>query len=108
MPFMRSVGTSAATGRDRERDKRPDDEDDDGTDRCLTWDAVLAAPIRQPANGVHAELVAVSAGAATYAGRWYLWSGREDLNLRPHRPERCALTSCATPPPSCPLYRACG
>ncbi len=21
------------------------------------------------------------------------WSGREDLNLRPQRPERCALTS---------------
>ena len=27
------------------------------------------------------------------------WSGREDLNLRPHRPERCALPSCATPRP---------
>ena len=25
------------------------------------------------------------------------WSGREDLNLRPHRPERCALPDCATP-----------
>jgi len=25
------------------------------------------------------------------------WSGREDLNLRPQRPERCALPSCATP-----------
>ena len=24
-------------------------------------------------------------------------SGREDLNLRPQRPERCALPSCATP-----------
>ena len=35
-----------------------------------------------------------------------LWSGREDLNLRPHRPERCALPSCATPRPKCP-YRAC-
>ena len=31
--------------------------------------------------------------------RW-LWSGREDLNLRPHRPERCALPSCATPRPN--------
>jgi hypothetical protein len=28
-----------------------------------------------------------------------VWSGREDLNLRPHRPERCALPSCATPRP---------
>src|SRR5689334_24387203 len=27
--------------------------------------------------------------------RW-LWSGREDLNLRPYRPERYALPSCAT------------
>ena len=26
-----------------------------------------------------------------------VWSGREDSNLRPHRPERCALPSCATP-----------
>lgn len=25
------------------------------------------------------------------------WSGREDLNLRPPRPERGALPSCATP-----------
>ncbi len=25
------------------------------------------------------------------------WSGRRDLNPRPQRPERCALTSCATP-----------
>src|SRR4051812_20621368 len=31
--------------------------------------------------------------------RWMSWSGREDLNLRPHRPERCALPSCATPRP---------
>jgi hypothetical protein len=29
-----------------------------------------------------------------------VWSGREDLNLRPHRPERCALPSCATPRPN--------
>src|SRR6266567_151355 len=27
------------------------------------------------------------------------WSGREDLNLRLHRPERCALPGCATPRP---------
>ena len=27
------------------------------------------------------------------------WSGREDLNLRPRRPERRALPSCATPRP---------
>ena len=26
-----------------------------------------------------------------------LWSGREDLNLRPQRPKRCALPGCATP-----------
>ena len=32
------------------------------------------------------------------------WSGREDLNLRPHRPERCALPGCATPRRS-PKYR---
>ena len=25
------------------------------------------------------------------------WSGRPDLNRRPQRPERCALTNCATP-----------
>ena len=24
-----------------------------------------------------------------------LWSGIQDLNLRPHRPERCALPNCA-------------
>jgi TfoX/Sxy family transcriptional regulator of competence genes len=28
------------------------------------------------------------------------WSGRRDLNPRPHRPERCALPSCATPRPN--------
>ena len=28
------------------------------------------------------------------------WSGREDLNLRPRRPERRALPSCATPRPN--------
>ena len=33
----------------------------------------------------------------------YVWSGREDLNLRPHRPERCALPSCATPRPRVPV-----
>ena len=33
---------------------------------------------------------------------WEVWSGREDLNLRPHRPERCALPSCATPRPKVP------
>ena len=33
---------------------------------------------------------------------WSIWSGREDLNLRPHRPERCALPSCATPRPKMP------
>ena len=33
---------------------------------------------------------------------WSIWSGREDLNLRPHRPERCALPSCATPRPKVP------
>ena len=26
-----------------------------------------------------------------------LWSGREDLNFRPRRPERRALPGCATP-----------
>ena len=30
------------------------------------------------------------------------WSGREDLNLRPQRPERCALPGCATPRPRMP------
>ncbi len=25
------------------------------------------------------------------------WSGREDLNLRPHAPHACALPGCATP-----------
>ncbi len=35
------------------------------------------------------------------------WSGREDLNLRPHRPERCALPDCATPRRS-PEYRPPG
>ena len=35
------------------------------------------------------------------------WSGREDLNLRLHRPERCALPGCATPrPPPARIARA--
>src|SRR5262249_16736478 len=31
------------------------------------------------------------------AGRAERWSGREDLNLRLHGPEPCALPGCATP-----------
>ncbi len=31
------------------------------------------------------------------------WSGREDLNLRPHDPQSCALPGCATPRPSLAL-----
>ena len=38
----------------------------------------------------------------------YGWSGREDLNLRPHRPERCALPSCATPRPRVPVEQGSG
>jgi hypothetical protein len=34
------------------------------------------------------------------------WSGREDLNLRPYRPERYALPSCATPRPRVPAVQA--
>ncbi len=30
-------------------------------------------------------------------GKGLVWSGREDLNLRPLRPERSALPGCATP-----------
>ena len=33
------------------------------------------------------------------------WSGREDLNLRPRRPERRALPGCATPRPKRPSYQ---
>ena len=32
-------------------------------------------------------------------GEGSFWSGREDLNLRPLRPERSALPGCATPRP---------
>src|SRR4029453_13285079 len=35
--------------------------------------------------------------AARTAGRSERWSGREDLNLRLHGPEPCALPGCATP-----------
>ena len=38
-----------------------------------------------------------------HAGKMWEWSGREDLNLRPQRPERCALPGCATPRPKNPL-----
>ena len=34
-----------------------------------------------------------------------VWSGREDFNLRPHRPERCALPSFATPRPRVPVQQ---
>ena len=34
---------------------------------------------------------------ARHGGATVQWSGREDLNLRPQRPERCALPGCATP-----------
>src|SRR6185369_12404961 len=33
------------------------------------------------------------------------WSGREDLNLRLHGPEPCALPGCATPRVPLPLYQ---
>ena len=34
-----------------------------------------------------------------HIGECAVWSGREDLNLRPLRPERSALPGCATPRP---------
>ncbi len=49
------------------------------------------------------DAVTLGLGAALPAqtgDRWshrWVWSGREDLNLRPQRPERCALPNCATP-----------
>ena len=50
------------------------------------------------------RLAAARRGRAGYYGEkptgfpvgFSLWSGRPDLNRRPHRPERCALPSCAT------------
>ena len=36
-----------------------------------------------------------------------VWSGREDLNLRPYRPERYALPSCATPRPRVSVAQDC-
>ena len=40
-----------------------------------------------------------------WSHRW-VWSGREDLNLRPQRPERCALPNCATPRQEGPTRRS--
>jgi hypothetical protein len=38
-------------------------------------------------------------GISAHIGSCAVWSGREDLNLRPLRPERSALPGCATPRP---------
>ena len=38
-------------------------------------------------------------GVPAQVGYCTVWSGREDLNLRPLRPERSALPGCATPRP---------
>src|SRR5262249_29656852 len=39
-------------------------------------------------------------------GRRFVWSGRPDLNRRPHAPQACALPGCATPRPETPCATA--
>ena len=70
------------------------------------------APVLAPLLPLHAERRATSRVGTTSLNRiaasysmGLCWSGREDLNLRPHRPERCALPNCATPRPSSIGYR---
>ena len=45
----------------------------------------------------YGRLLADPTEPRTTPSRMSCWSGREDLNLRPRRPERRALPSCATP-----------
>ena len=56
---------------------------------------------RLPDQGPRAPRVAMRTSSEPGSTIKVDWSGREDLNLRPHRPERCALPSCATPRPRC-------
>gem|GEM_PF-1726861 len=44
------------------------------------------------------EKGAVNSTAPLFFTQPKLWSGREDLNLRPQRPERCALNQAALLP----------
>ncbi len=55
----------------------------------------------RPAPGMENRLGRPKAKPSTARWRALVQSGREDLNLRPHRPERCALPDCATPRSVC-------
>ena len=63
--------------------------------------SVECLPECPPRGFKHARIAGVSLRVGRCCGslgnRQRRWSGREDLNLRPHRPERCALPGCATP-----------
>ena len=67
---------------------------------CRSW----SRPDRWAAGRYTNRAAPQAAGVSAAAGPSAQWSGREDLNLRPHRPERCALPGCATPRRS-PEYR---
>ena len=63
--------------------------------------SVGCLPKCPPCGFEHARIAGASLRVGRCCGslgnRQRRWSGREDLNLRPHRPERCALPGCATP-----------
>src|SRR4029077_13939168 len=63
----------------------------------------------RPRPWLPSEVIGRERGAARRpgspaGGRRKGWSGREDLNLRLHGPEPCALPGCATPRSTGPLY----
>ena len=90
-------------GRDRRvgRGRRPQlrrDREGPGPDRPTLNHRAEVAVARWLAAAIHDRLdVAV-----------WEWSGREDLNLRPSRPERCALQAAPRPDRGCSFDRACG
>jgi L-lactate utilization protein LutC len=56
-----------------------------------------ARPRSAGRDGVRRGVTATRAPGGNLPSGPFAWSGREDSNLRPHRPERCALPGCATP-----------
>lgn len=76
-----------------------------------TWDTSISKPgARTARQSIRPQVVTYVAGTlcnlCLRVGPRIGWSGRPDLNRRPHAPQACALPGCATPRPC--LFRRSG
>ncbi len=65
---------------------------------AISWRRCIDMGVNAGKPGVYREEVN-EVDISAHIGACAVWSGREDLNLRPLRPERSALPGCATPRP---------